>query len=102
MSEEFVDLDIYSDIHDEEGTFRDDIATVDKSGKRKWIYPKMPKGKFYEYRKYVSYLLLVILFGLPWIKVGGKPFVLLNILEGEFIIFNGEFSHSESGMPGIR
>ena len=92
MSEEFVDLDIYGDIHDEEGTFRDEIATVDKSGKRKWIYPKMPKGKFYEYRKYVSYLLLVILFGLPWIKVGGKPFVLLNILEGEFIIFGVYFS----------
>lgn len=84
-------IDIYSDI-DEVYSFRNEIATVDKSGKRKWIYPKMPKGKFYEYRKYLSYLLLGVLFGLPWIKMNGKPFVLFNILEGEFIIFGVYFS----------
>ena len=83
---------IYDEIYDGEGTFRDELATVDKSGKRKWIYPKMPKGLFYKYRKLLSYLLLAILFGLPWIKVGGKPFILLNILERKFILFGSYFS----------
>ncbi|WP_235293938.1 cytochrome c oxidase accessory protein CcoG [Portibacter lacus] len=73
-------------IEDEEG-FRDELATVDKSGKRIWIYPKMPKGIFYKYRKWLSYLLLLTLFGLPWIKWNGSPLVLLNILERKFIIF---------------
>ena len=27
--------------------FRDQISTVDKSGKRVWIYPKKPSGKFW-------------------------------------------------------
>ena len=76
----------------EEEVYRDSIATVDKSGKRIWIYPKMPKGRFYEYRKYVSYALLIILFGLPFIKLNGKPFVLLNILETEFILFGVYFA----------
>ena len=47
-----------------EEEYRDKIATVDKSGKRVWIYPKEPKGKFYNYRKVLSYILLVLLFDL--------------------------------------
>ena len=56
--------DIYLDEGDE---FRDSLATVDASGGRIWIYPKKPSGKFYNYRTWVSYLLLVVLFGLPWL-----------------------------------
>ncbi|MEL6925907.1 MAG: 4Fe-4S binding protein, partial [Bacteroidota bacterium] len=73
--------------HTPDESFRDHIATVDQQGKRIWIFPKMPKGQLYEYRKYVSYLLLAFLFGMPWIKVGGEPLLLFNILERRFIIF---------------
>lgn len=72
--------------------YRDKISTVDTAGKRVWLYPKMPKGKFYDYRKYVSYFLLLVLFGLPLISYDGKPFVLFNILETEFIIFGVYFA----------
>ena len=77
---------------DGENTFRDSLATVDKSGKRLWIYPKMPKGVFYNYRKYVSYVLLLVLFGLPFIKWHGEPIVLFNILESRFIILGFPFT----------
>lgn len=72
--------------------YRDNIATVDKSGKRIWIYPKKPNGQFYNYRKIVSYVLLLILFALPFIKYNGKPFVLLNIPEAKFILFGIYFA----------
>ena len=87
MSENNPDIEI----QDEE-QYRDQISTVDSSGKRVWIFPKMPKGRFYDYRKYVSYVLLIILFGLPFMEWNGKPFVLLNILETEFIIFGIYFA----------
>lgn len=80
-----------SQIKDTEA-FRDKIATVDKEGKRIWIYPKKPKGWFYNVRTYVSWVLLAILFGLPFIKMNGEPFVLFNILERNFIIFGVHFS----------
>ncbi|MEL6803899.1 MAG: cytochrome c oxidase accessory protein CcoG, partial [Bacteroidota bacterium] len=54
--------------------FRDHISTVDEStGKRIWVYPKQQKGFYYKRRTYVSYILLAILFGLPFIKIGGEP-----------------------------
>jgi polyferredoxin len=67
--------------------YRDQIATVDESGKRVWIYPKKPKGRFTNARTYLSWVLLAILFGMPFIKLNGEPFLLFNILERKFILF---------------
>jgi len=68
-------------------SFRDSIATIDQEGKRKWIYPTKPKGKLYNLRKYLSYVYLVIFFGLPFIKVSGEPLFMINIVERKFILF---------------
>ncbi|MFK7933780.1 MAG: 4Fe-4S dicluster domain-containing protein [Saprospiraceae bacterium] len=73
-------------------SYRDKIATVDEHGKRIWIYPKKPKGKFTNARTYVSWVLLLVLFGLPFIKINGEPLVLFNILERNFIIFGLHFT----------
>ncbi|MGZ0017770.1 cytochrome c oxidase accessory protein CcoG [Yeosuana sp. AK3] len=71
--------------------FRDSIGTINKEGKRAWIYPKKPIGKFYEYRKIVSYVLLAFLFAAPFIKINGNQFLLFNILERRFNIFGFPF-----------
>ena len=74
-------------------TFRDHIGTVDENtGKRIWVYPKKPKGRFYNARTYVSIVLLGLLFGLPFIKVHGDPLLLFNIIERKFIIFSIVFT----------
>lgn len=71
--------------------FRDSISTVTKEGKRAWVYPKKPKGKFYTYRKWVSYFLLAFLFTAPFIKINGNQFLLFNVLERRFNIFGAPF-----------
>src|SRR5690606_28692616 len=77
-------------IYQNEG-FRNSIGTVHDDGKRKWIYPRKPKGKFYNYRTYLSYVLLAILFAGPFIKIDGQPLLLLNIFENKFVIFGAVF-----------
>ncbi|GAA0873908.1 cytochrome c oxidase accessory protein CcoG [Wandonia haliotis] len=76
---------------EEQETYRDKIATVDEKGKRIWIFPKKPSGKFYDYRKWVSYLLLVFLFAGPHIKIGGEPMLMFNVIERKFVIFGQVF-----------
>ncbi|WP_412985926.1 cytochrome c oxidase accessory protein CcoG [Pontimicrobium sp. IMCC45349] len=71
--------------------FRDSIGTINEEGKRAWVFPKKPSGKFYDYRKYVSYFLLVFLFSAPFIKIGGNQFLLFNVLERRFNIFGNPF-----------
>ena len=70
---------------------RDHIATVDEEGKRIWVYPKKPKGKFTNYRSLVAYTLIGILLTGPCIKIGGHPALLLNIFERNFIILGTPF-----------
>lgn len=71
--------------------FRDSISTIDEKGKRQWIFPKKPKGKFYNYRKIVSYTLLLFLIVAPFIKIQGNQFLLFNIIERKFNIFSFPF-----------
>jgi cytochrome c oxidase accessory protein FixG len=75
----------------ENESFRDSIGTMTDEGKRAWVYPKKPSGKFYQYRKYVSYVLLAILFIAPFIKINGNQFLLFNVLERRFNIFGFPF-----------
>ena len=71
--------------------FRDSIGTLTKEGKRSWVYPKKPSGPLYEYRKYVSYLLLIFLTAAPFIKINGNQFLMFNVLERRFNIFSFPF-----------
>ncbi|MCB0551425.1 MAG: 4Fe-4S binding protein [Phaeodactylibacter sp.] len=72
-------------------TYRDKIATVDEAGKRVWIYPKKPQGPYTNARTFLSWGLLVFLFGMPFLKVNGEPLLLFNVLERKFILFGITF-----------
>jgi len=72
-------------------TFRDHIATINEDGKRAWIYPKKPSGKWYNYRKWVSYGLLAFLFSAPFVTISGNQFLLFNVIERRFNIFGMPF-----------
>jgi cytochrome c oxidase accessory protein FixG len=71
--------------------FRDRIATVDETGKRKWIYAYQPKGKFYTIRTVLSVLYFLIFFGLPFVEIDGRPLFQFNIPEAKFILFGKIF-----------
>lgn len=74
-----------------EAKFRDQLYNTDESGRRVGFFPKRPRGRFYNRRVAVSWVLLLIFFGLPWIKVNGDPLFLFNVLERKFILFGQVF-----------
>ncbi|MEY4659381.1 MAG: hypothetical protein RJB36_1147 [Bacteroidota bacterium] len=76
---------------EEDEAFRDRIATVNEKGRRIWIFPKKPSGKFYAKRKLLSYLLLALLFGGPHIRIGSEPLLLLDIIHRKFVLFGQVF-----------
>ncbi len=67
--------------------FRNTPSTVDNQNKRRWIFPKMPSGKWHNYRLFVGYGLLLAFVLLPLIQYKGQPFVLVNLFERKFIFF---------------
>ena len=72
-------------------TFRDSVATIGKKGERKYLFPKQPRGKLYNWRTLASIVYLGIFFGLPFIKIHGRPLFLFNVLERKFIFFGQVF-----------
>lgn len=81
-------------LHDEDSlitetgtSFRDRVSSIDTKGKRIWIYPTKPSGRFHRARLWVGYFLLAVYFVLPCLKMNGQPFFLLDIINRKFIIF---------------
>ena len=62
-----------------------------KGKKRTWIYAKQPAGKFYNLRQMVGYSLLLFFIAAPFLKIGGNPFLMFNIVERKFSIFGTLF-----------
>jgi cytochrome c oxidase accessory protein FixG len=71
--------------------FRNHLYNQAKDGKRLRIYPGRIIGNLYKLRTYFSYLLLTLLFGLPWVEVNGQPIFLFNVLERKFIFWGVPF-----------
>jgi cytochrome c oxidase accessory protein FixG len=88
-------------LYEYEEEFRDSIATVDERGKRIWVFPKKPKGRFTNARTLVAIILLGLLFSGPFIKIGGQPLLLFNIFERQFVIFGIAFWPQDFYLLGL-
>lgn len=75
----------------EKEVFRDSIGTINDEGDRNWVYPKKPSGKYYNYRTWLSWFLLLCLFSFPFIKINGNQFFLFNVIDRKFNIFSFPF-----------
>jgi len=84
MNEDTLEHQLYDQ---EAETFRNQLATVTAEGKRKWVYPKKPSGRFHRARVVVSAILLLVLILTPFLKLNGHPFILFDFLNRKFILF---------------
>ena len=84
-------MEVKEKVPDKEESFRDSLSTLDDTGHRKWIFPKKPIGRYYNWRKSVSYFLLAILFAVPFIKIGNEPLFQFNVIDRKFVILGQVF-----------
>jgi cytochrome c oxidase accessory protein FixG len=66
--------------------FRDHLATADQEGRRVWLYPRKPHGRFTRYRSWLSYLLIGVMFAGPFIRINGNPLLMINVVERKFSV----------------
>lgn len=74
-----------------EASFRDRPINIDETGKRKWIFARKPKGKWYTRRTIFGWSMLAFLVLAPFIKIGDTPLMLLDIANRKFILFGQYF-----------
>ncbi len=71
--------------------FREHLATAERDGARKWIYAKKPSGRWYDRRTWLGWVLLVVMFSGPLIKIHGNPLLMMNVVERRFSILGHIF-----------
>ncbi len=67
------------------------LSTLKSDGTRRWLRPKLAKGRWWHARRAVAYVLMVIFVVVPYIRVAGKPLIQLDITARQFTIFGYTF-----------
>lgn len=67
------------------------LATTDADGHRVYLYPEDVKGKWRNRRNLFYYFLIGLYLILPWINIGGKQSILLDLIKREFTFFGTTF-----------
>lgn len=72
------------------------LSTLERDGSRRWMQPRLSKGRLLTARRIVAYVLIATYTLLPFLHVGGKPFVLLDIAARRFTIFGYTFHPTDT------
>ena len=72
------------------------LATLNPDGTRRWLAPRLAKGRFWQRRRVLAYGLIALFNLIPWIKIGGKPAVLLDVMHRHFTLFGLTFQPTET------
>ncbi len=67
------------------------LPTLNEDGSRRWIRPKPSAGKFWHRRRAVAYALMFVFFIIPYLRMRGKPLVLLDLPRRQFTLFGTTF-----------
>ena len=71
--------------------FRDTLYTIDKGGRRKWVYPQLVKGFHFYKRQIIAVILIALYIGMPWVSINGKQAVRFDILNRNFTFLGQTF-----------
>ncbi len=67
------------------------LSTLNRDGSRRWLRPKVSKGRYWRRRLVVGWSLIAVFTLLPILRMNGKPLVLLDVPAREFTLFGTTF-----------
>ncbi|MEE9403449.1 MAG: cytochrome c oxidase accessory protein CcoG [Algisphaera sp.] len=67
------------------------LSTLRADGSRRWLHPRLAKGRFWKNRRVVAYALIAFFSILPWIHINGQPLILIDILHRKLSLFGATF-----------
>jgi cytochrome c oxidase accessory protein FixG len=77
------------------------LSTLESDGSRRWIYPRLSQGRFWNRRRGVAYALLALYTLLPFLRVGGKPLLLLDVMHRQFTILGATFLPTDLALLAV-
>lgn len=72
------------------------LSTMNPDGSRRWIRPRAAMGKWWQRRRIVAWALMILFTAVPWMTIGGKPVMLMDVVHRDFIFFGVTFQPTET------
>ena len=70
-------------------------SSIDTDGHRNYVHPADVSGRFTTLRTVVSLALIGVYVALPFVKIGGRPAVFLDIVHRRFHLFGATFNAND-------
>ena len=72
------------------------LSTLNADGTRRWMQPRGSYGRYWRARLAVAVLLIAVFTALPWLRVGGRPPILLDVMHRQFTFLGTTFRPTET------
>jgi len=72
------------------------LPTLNPDGSRRWIRPKLSRGPWWRRRLAVGWALIVLFTAIPYLRMNGKPLILLDVAHRRFTLFGTTFLPTDS------
>ncbi len=67
------------------------LPTLNRDGTRRWLLPRLSPGRFWRRRRTLAWALIGVFTLIPYLRMNGKPLILLDIVRREFTLFGATF-----------
>lgn len=67
------------------------LPTLNRDGTRRWIRPRLSRGRFFRRRQALAWALIAVFTLIPYFRMNGKPLILLDIVGRRFTLFGTTF-----------
>lgn len=72
------------------------LSTLNRDGSRRWLLPVLSRGRFLTARRITACALILIFTLLPYVRLRGRPAILLDLVHRQFTILGFTFLPSDS------
>jgi cytochrome c oxidase accessory protein FixG len=72
------------------------LSTLNVDGTRRWIRPRLSPGPWWASRRVTAYLLMAVFLLVPYLTIGGRPVLLLDLPRREFSLLGATFLASDT------
>ncbi|HBS29498.1 MAG TPA: cytochrome c oxidase accessory protein CcoG [Phycisphaerales bacterium] len=77
------------------------LATLNADGSRRWLRPRLSRGRFLTARRVVAYFLIALFTLIPFIPVNGHPALLFDIPARRFHVFGATFFPTDTALMAL-
>ncbi len=77
------------------------LSTLEADGSRRWMFPRLSRGRWWQRRRVFAYALIAFFLLLPWVRLNGQPLLFLDILHRKFHVFGFTFLPTDTVLLAI-